>query len=515
MSDAPAKIAVVVFVAVLLSCLASLAIANRYRAAMRRLMSAPVAPAVLSAASVNLPSSVPAMPPQRVSHADNRSAAIRLSLLLVGLSVLMAWTGASLRLLGSDAWTFSLRRAAVLSLVDVWPVIPALGLLWRWSARRVLVVLAGWCLLCFGVMLWRSIEPRPWELLRFLGFEIGIPLVLVGLLSLGNATRAVGPWLLPLLVGLVGAGLIGVEALTAAARQPAPWIAPLVSVLGFWGLVALFAGAAIALAMWPVRALGRAIGRAYARRQLSELLVLFSAVWAIALLGRALTQSAESFWAGAAALLPLAWIPGVVWLGRRRDAPGTRAPTLLVLRVFQRDEQVQDLFDHVVERWRLSGNTVLIAGTDLADRTLDAADIFTFLEGGLGRRFIRHESDLASRLAAFELAPDLDGRHRVNECYCHDTSWQLALQALVERSDVVLMDLRSFQAHNEGCRHELGVLAGSTRSLRVVILTDGDTDRVAAQQAAAAAPAGRFHWIDTARIDARKRREVLASLFEA
>ena len=176
---------------------------------------------------------------------------------------------------------------------------------------------------------------------------------------------------------------------------------------------------------------------------------------------------------------------------------------------------MQDLFDHVVERWRLSGNTVLIAGTDLADRTLDAGDIFTFLDGGLAQRFIRTPADVAPRLAAFDMASDADRRFRINECYCHDTTWQDALNALVRLSDVVLMDLRSFQAHNAGCRYELAVLAQSPRSMRVIVLTNGQTDRTAAVDAVAHAPPGRFVWLDSAVIDAAKRHELLANLFAA
>jgi DNA-binding NarL/FixJ family response regulator len=99
--------------------------------------------------------------------------------------------------------------------------------------------------------------------------------------------------------------------------------------------------------------------------------------------------------------------------------------------------------------------------------------------------------------------------------YCHDSTWQQALEALVATSDVVLMDLRSFKTHNRGCRHELGVLARAPRLGRVVVLTDADTDRDDARTAAAGAPPGRFSWIDTSRIDAAKRREVLAALFVA
>ena len=75
------------------------------------------------------------------------------------------------------------------------------------------------------------------------------------------------------------------------------------------------------------------------------------------------------------------------------------------------------------------------------------------------------------------------------------------------------MDLRSFKSHNQGCRHELGVLAQAARIRRVVVLTDGDTDRAAALDATAIAQQGRFVWLDTSRPDRAGRREVLENLF--
>jgi hypothetical protein len=181
--------------------------------------------------------------------------------------------------------------------------------------------------------------------------------------------------------------------------------------------------------------------------------------------------------------------------------------------VFQQDAHARSLFDHVVERWRLSGNTVMIAGTDLADRTLDADDIFQFLDRKLAQRFIVTPADVARRIDAFDMMADIDGRYRVNECYCHDTTWQDALQALVRVSDVVLMDLRGFQAHNTGCRYELATLARASRTLRVVVLVDARTDRAVAQEAVGSGQHERFIWIEASAFNASKRREVLAHLF--
>jgi hypothetical protein len=194
-------------------------------------------------------------------------------------------------------------------------------------------------------------------------------------------------------------------------------------------------------------------------------------------------------------------------------------PVLLVLRVFKQDANVSALFEDVVERWRAVGNTVLIAGTDLVDQTLDAADLFDFIDGRLAARFVRSAREVPQRLAAFDWAPDAEGRYRVNECYCQDSTWQAALAALVQRADLVLMDLRGFQAHNAGCRLELGVVARAARVQRVVVLTDPSTDLVTARSDAAAAPDGRFVWVElgaktTRRSAARRVIAALAGTFD-
>jgi hypothetical protein len=230
---------------------------------------------------------------------------------------------------------------------------------------------------------------------------------------------------------------------------------------------------------------------------------------------RALSIAGSAGPVGAAMLLPLAWIPLVMdWFGRSRRARG-RPPTLLVLRVSQHDAQVQDLFDHVVERWRPIGNIVLSAGTDLADRTLDVGDIVTVLDGALAARYIATPADVTPRVAAFDLAADADGRFRVNECHCHDATWQDALRALVRCSDAVLMDLRGFQAHNAGCRFELATLAGAPELTGVVVLTEGQTDRAAAAESIGSGARAPSAWLDAVRVDAAKPGEMLASVFGA
>ena len=93
--------------------------------------------------------------------------------------------------------------------------------------------------------------------------------------------------------------------------------------------------------------------------------------------------------------------------------------------------------------------------------------------------------------------------------YCFDTTWQAALTALVQRADVVLMDLRGFHARNAGCRHELGVLSLAAPVQRVVLLHDNRTDPATAASDIAAAPGRRFVWVDAGRLNQGKVAQIL------
>jgi hypothetical protein len=444
---------------------------------------------------------------------------MRLSLILVVASCLIAVSSACIW------WTLSVpgepmapKRVAVIALLHLWPAIPALALVWRWSWTRLFGALLLWCGMTFLVFLWRQVETRPLEALAAMASEIGLALVLVSLVFLGSATRAVAPWLLMPVALFTFSSLWGFYLMVQLLDRQWPPLVSLFEVLDrylglgvtVYALPVLFILLPWVVAWWPARLLGRAIGRAYSRKWLSDLLVVFAGVWAFVLTDRALTVNQ----AAAVAMYPLLlFIPGTMWIAGRLWPHPARPPTLLVLRVFQQDARARSLFDHVVERWRLSGNTVMIAGTDLADRTLDAHDIFQFLDGQLARRFVSSPADVARCIAAFDMGVDIDGRHRVNECYCHDTTWQSALRALVRRSDVVLMDLGGFQAHNTGCRYELGTLAAAPGELRVVVLTDSRTDSAAAAAEVSSGPPNRFTWIDVSNFTASTRREVLARLF--
>jgi hypothetical protein len=519
----PGKIATLLILATFLSVVSALVVANRYRAAMQRLMKAGlISPSTATAAppSASPPVAVGA-PPAPVTAADNRRARRRLIAGFVILTLLMALTRTLQMQIMADGpitWKTVLTLGAAYS----WPVVPVIAVVDRWRRRRLVGTLLLWFIAAVALLTWRVNENVSFaQVLFWMSLDIGLPLVIVTSLCLGGATRAVGPWLAPVFIVLCWASQAGVDLLSDLVDRQSPVLYWLIGWLPATAAIALFAIAPWLVAWWPAKALGRRLAAAYARRQISELFYLFTAVWVIALTGPALGAIASQGWGALLDFLPLLWIP----LGARvmQAATGKRSagrpPTLLVLRVFRQDANVQDLFDRVIDRWRSTGNTVLIAGTDLADRTIDPDDIFTFIDGRLGERFIHSPADIARRLADFEWQPDVEGRYRVNECYCHDTTWQQALAALVRASDVVLMDLRNFVAQNEGCRHELRVLATTPGLARVVVLMNERTQLPPAQaaiaEATASAPAGRFVWLMQHGDEPPVTEEVLTPLFVA
>lgn len=490
------KIASVLVVAFLLTLIATQWIAWRFRAAMVRLMRQPEASVASSlpgiapaAAAVQRPA------PLAVSPDDNQRANQRLIAAFLGLTLLMALTR-TLILLSHGGAELAFHTIAPLGAAYAWPVVPVIAVLQRWPRWRLVLTLLAWFVAAVLLLTWRTNDNISLPMVfGWLLVDIGLPLFAVTALCLGGATRAIGPWLMPIFCLLCWSSLAGVDLLAMLVDRQSPLVQGLVSVLPVALAIPLFALAPWLIAWWPLKALGRWIAAAYARRQLSELLYLFATVWVIAITGSLLGAIAGADRGGWQLALPLLWIlPGAWVIGRLLAPPPGTPPTLLVLRVFQQDANVQALFDTVIERWRVSGNTILIAGTDLLDRTTDPDDIFTFLDGRLGERFIGTPADLPARLAGFEWQADRDGRYRINECYCRDHTWKQALAALVQRADLVLMDLRNFKSHNAGCLHELRELAAAPALHRVVVLTNAHTDLDAARQAAQG-PDGRFVWL--------------------
>lgn len=169
--------------------------------------------------------------------------------------------------------------------------------------------------------------------------------------------------------------------------------------------------------------------------------------------------------------------------GLQRGRPPAR--TLLLLRVFGYVARTQRLFDRVAARWRLFGPVTVIAAPDVVARTVDPGDFLSFVTGRISDSFIQSQADLDARLASLDLAPDPDGRYRVNDFCCRDNTWQATVIELMKRADTVIMDVRGVTAARRGCDFELQQLASRVPGRKVVLVVDRTTDRGVIERAMA------------------------------
>jgi len=454
-------------------------------------------------------------PNPQVDLACNRRMTLRLSVVLAAISMAiglsLAWFELSFVY---PEGGYGPRKLLVMALLEAWPVVPALGLLWRWSVRRTaLAVLAYMLAITALVMVNSTGSQSVLTVFLWLLASTVVPLVALVTLASSGRIRAVSPFLFPICSSLVAASMLALEWLSQSVEAPPESLLTVVDTIGAVPAIALFVLLPWLVVGWPVAGMARWLAGRYRDKHFSELGYLFGVFWLVVLIGHALPATHSGIGLGALAeLLAWLWIPVGLSLARSWLRPPADPPTLLVLRVFRRDAEVAALFDAVVERWRQTGNTVMIAGTDLVSHTVDPDDIFAFLSRRLAERFIDTPAAVPARIGGFDLSPDPDGRYRVNECYCTDATWQVVLDALVGQAHVVLMDLRGFAAANQGCRFELGVLAQAAGLARVVVLHDAHTDRAAADAEIAAAPTERFEWIDAEVLDRRCRERILAAL---
>jgi hypothetical protein len=190
-------------------------------------------------------------------------------------------------------------------------------------------------------------------------------------------------------------------------------------------------------------------------------------------------------------------------------------PSLLLLRVFGFQQRTERLFDTVAARWRFEGPVAMIAGADLALRSINAGEALAFARGDVASGYVGDAAKLTERLHGLMGASDPDGRYRVAEFFCYDDTWRATLQALVARSSVVLMDLRGFTTANAGCLFELQQLAAAGRLGRCVFVVDDTTDRALASNALDAKSVDALVWVPVRKEETPAMRALWDRLTEA
>jgi hypothetical protein len=151
------------------------------------------------------------------------------------------------------------------------------------------------------------------------------------------------------------------------------------------------------------------------------------------------------------------------------------ACSLLVLRVFSRNRSDR-LLDQVQTSWRYAGPVLQIGGPDLARLNINPYEFALFLAMRMHQLFLPSEVTKEQLFSGLDLAPDREGRFRIAEVFCFDSVWRSTVQALIETSDAILLDLRGFGPQRAGTGFELAQLASLGRLDRTVVVGDATTD---------------------------------------
>ncbi len=177
-------------------------------------------------------------------------------------------------------------------------------------------------------------------------------------------------------------------------------------------------------------------------------------------------------------LLGAVWIAGMcplIWVSRDRTFP---ARPLVFLRNFSLGDRSARLLREVAERWLELGPVDLVTGPDVAGAKPDPAMVLALLTLRLRDRFVSGPSEATAALAPGNLGTPRDGRYRIRELACRETTWEAVVSSLVDRPQVmIVMDLRGFNSNNQGCARELEILGrGPLAQGRVILMIDDRTD---------------------------------------
>ncbi|MFZ2972701.1 MAG: hypothetical protein WA049_08685 [Ferribacterium limneticum] len=358
---------------------------------------------------------------------------------------------------------------------------------WRMVIAFVVMMLSFAALCLLAGIIERSLLGRPlsWKILGLvpLFFDIAWNQLwmagLFWLLSWPTRLRGVVPITFAALLVFAAAPFAGsrLTAVLAATEVGTPWVYTL-------GLNGVFMLIALPVGWLAWLRLGK-LAADYETKRFSDAQLLARTWWLMLvvtigfdiLAGRERPTFALLLVVGEIVLFPLVnhWV--MRWLGVAKLAAAKPAPTLLLLRVFGYTARTERLFDRVASRWRLLGPVTTIAAPDVTARTIDPGDYLRWLTGRIDDLFVNSRASLDAKLARLDLAPDPDGRFRINEFCCRDSTWQATVVELMLRADTVIMDVRGISAARLGCEFELQQLAKRLPPQRLVLVVDETTER--------------------------------------
>src|SRR5262249_16048522 len=191
-------------------------------------------------------------------------------------------------------------------------MVPALGLLWRWSWLRS----AAWSvayMAAVGMLVWlRSTDDQQLPVVMGWLATTILPPLLVFALALTRTARATSPHLVPIFLLLRGSSVLGTDISERMMRTP-DGVGVVTRLLGFLPATGVFASFIFApwlLMAWPAWRSARLLAAGYVAKRFSEPVYLLGGIWLVALLMEAVSSGHR---VGAPALLCVA--------SRARDPP--------------------------------------------------------------------------------------------------------------------------------------------------------------------------------------------------
>ncbi|MBT9520736.1 MAG: hypothetical protein IV101_07545 [Dechloromonas sp.] len=368
--------------------------------------------------------------------------------------------------------------------------LPMIAVSLAWPPWRIVTafvaMMLGFAALCLSAgVIERSLLGRPlsWKILGLvpLFFDIAWNQLwmagLFWLMSWPSRLRGVVPITFAAVLVFAAAPFAGsrLTAVLAASEVGTPWVYTL-------GLNGVFMLIALPVGWLAWLRLGK-LAADYEAKRFSDAQLLARTWWLMLvvtigfdiLAGRERPTFALLLVVGEIVLFPLAnhWVMHL--LGLAKLATARPAPTLLLLRVFGYTARTERLFDRVASRWRLLGPVTMIAAPDVTASTIDPGDYLRWLTGRIDELFVTTRASLDHKLATLDLAPDPDGRFRITEFCCRDSTWQATVVELMLRADAVIMDVRGISAARLGCEFELQQLAKRLPPQQLVLVVDETT----------------------------------------
>ncbi len=370
----------------------------------------------------------------------------------------------SILLLTWNDIALSIYRVTVFTVIYAWPAVIGTWIVTGGARRWLLASIGIYVLLLMAAGWFAGSGP-------FLPFELWVwslipTLAVVAFLT--RPLRGVGP----LVLGTVMAAIAGAQAIYLLITASGPIIDWGDANLLLFGVAAGFVGSLVLAVL-----VGRLLAAWYRGSGFSDQMLLLGSVFFVFAIDSSAGIRPTDGWAfaaGMAVFIAMGALALVLYrvVHRKPSAPAA----LLVLRVFSPRRGAQRLLDRISAQWRYLGPVRMIGGPDLAVASVEPDEFLTFLSGDLPRLFVDSPATLEQRRESLVVRQDPDARYRVEEFFCFDDTWRLAVVELLRMSHSVLMDLRDFGPDNQGCLVEIEMLAGEGALDRAVFLVDATTD---------------------------------------